>query len=224
MVCHASTKTDFIMLQNCLCTRFGVLYRQYKRGEHLVKLDIEKTAFDFDGVVADTFRTFIDIARLKYGLDIDYEHITEYDFMNIIDARREAVEDIIETLTHRPHEVDIRPNKGAAEVLPRISSKTGLLLVTARPYSEPVLLWFKRHFPQIDPAYIKVFATGDSTKKLPVLKEHGIKYFVDDRLDTCYMLEKADIIPVVYNQPWNRDHHPFYCVNDWVDIAYILGI
>ncbi len=189
-----------------------------------MKLEIEKTAFDFDGVVADTFRTFIEIAREKYGLIIDYEHITEYDFMNIIDAKRQAVDDIIETLTCRPHEVNIMPNKGASEVLPRISSRTGLLLVTARPYGEPVLLWFKKHFPQIDPASIQVFATGENTRKLPVLKEHGIKYFVDDRLDTCYMLEKADIVPVVYNQPWNKDHHPFYKVDDWDDIASILDI
>jgi uncharacterized HAD superfamily protein len=56
-----------------------------------------------------------------------------------------------------------------------------------------------------------------------VLKERGVRYFVEDRLDTCHLLAEAGIIPIVYEQPWNREPHPFAVVRDWDDIAEMIA-
>ncbi|HWR68615.1 MAG TPA: haloacid dehalogenase [Desulfomonilia bacterium] len=179
-------------------------------------------AFDFDGVIADTFRLFVRMARENYNYDINYDDITDYEFLKCIRMDRQHALEIIEVLTHDPHEVDLFPNYGADSVLIRMSSLSPLLVVTARPLSDPVALWFKRHIPQIDRRCIRVEATGVNTAKLEVLKGNSITHFVDDRLDTCHMLQEAGITPIVFTQPWNRRPHPFLAVNTWEEIATLI--
>ncbi|HON95728.1 MAG TPA: hypothetical protein PL013_08030, partial [Deltaproteobacteria bacterium] len=68
----------------------------------------------------------------------------------------------------------------------------------------------------------RVEATSVNTAKLEVLKRHGITHFIDDRLDTCEMLQEAGITPIVFTQPWNRKPHPFLAVETWGDIAALI--
>ncbi|MCU0576942.1 MAG: haloacid dehalogenase, partial [Desulfobacterota bacterium] len=167
-------------------------------------------------------RLFVRMARENYNYDINYDDITDYEFLKCIRMDRQHALEIIEVLTHDPHEVDLFPNYGADSVLIRMSSLSPLLVVTARPLSDPVALWFKRHIPQIDRRCIKVEATGVNTAKLEVLKGNSITHFVDDRLDTCHMLQEAGITPIVFTQPWNRRPHPFHAVNTWEEIATLI--
>ncbi|MEA3223111.1 MAG: hypothetical protein U9P49_08110 [Thermodesulfobacteriota bacterium] len=182
----------------------------------------EEIAFDFDGVVADTFRGFIDIAKSRYEINIDYEDVTQYQIENALNIDPEIVAEIIEILSNHPHEIDLPPNQGAIDVLEMISSISSPLFVTARPYSAPVKLWFKRHFPDRFSENIEIVATGENTEKLPVLKDRGINYFIDDRIDTCFLLLKEGITPIVYDQPWNREEHPFHVVRNWEDISRLI--
>jgi 5'(3')-deoxyribonucleotidase len=180
-------------------------------------------AFDFDGVVADTFKAFVAIAKKDYDIDIKYEAITNYEILKVININREISDKIIETITLYPHELDLQPNKGVSDVLSRMTSinHSPILVVTARPLHEPVALWFEKHLPDIAP-HVVIKATSENTKKLGVLKEHDIKYFVDDRLDTCEMLGNEGITPIVYEQPWNRQPHNFQIVRDWEDISKLI--
>ena len=178
-------------------------------------------AFDFDGVVADTFRLFVKLACTEYGIDIKYESITDYDFMNVLKIDKVLADKLIDILTDKPHEIDLRPNTGASEILTRLSSFAPVILVTARPYGHPVEKWIEKHLPDLKDL-ISVEATGENTTKLPFLKKKNIKYFVDDRLDTCRQLADAGITPIVYDQPWNRSSHNFKVVTDWHDIAELI--
>ena len=54
-------------------------------GENIRKIPPQKLAFDVDGVFADTFRTFVETARDQYGIQVEYEDITEYDFRQVMD-------------------------------------------------------------------------------------------------------------------------------------------
>lgn len=179
-------------------------------------------AFDFDGVVADTFRLFVKIARSDYHVDVEYEDITDYEFLNVIPMDPQDAREIIKTITYHPHELDLTPNRGAADVLGRIARNTPLLLVTARPFGWPIEKWFEKNMPEIQSGCIQVLATGENTAKLPILKKQKISYFVDDRLDTCRLLAEQGITPIVYDQPWNRQPHPFTVVKNWDDISALI--
>ncbi|HPC46738.1 MAG TPA: haloacid dehalogenase [Deltaproteobacteria bacterium] len=179
-------------------------------------------AFDFDGVVADTFRLFVRMAREIYGYGFDYEDITEYEFLKCIDMDERHALEIIAVLTNEPHEIDLYPNEGAPSVLQRLTCVSNVLVVTARPDPAPIELWFKRHMPGIPQGCLRVEATGVNTAKLQVLRRHHVTHFVEDRLDTCHLLRDAGITPVVFDQPWNRKPHPFLRVGTWTDVDRLI--
>ena len=62
-------------------------------------------------------------------------------------------------------------------------------------------------------------ATGDPDSKLQYLQEQKIRFFVEDRLETCLHLSGHGITPILFAQPWNRVPHPFLEVADWPALA-----
>ncbi|MRR08406.1 MAG: hypothetical protein EG828_16095, partial [Deltaproteobacteria bacterium] len=89
-----------------------------------MEIQPHEIAFDFDGVIADTFRLFVDMAKKDYNVDIDYEEITEYDFLTVVKMNYEDIAGLFDTITNHTHELDLKPNEGAAEVLARLAEKS----------------------------------------------------------------------------------------------------
>jgi hypothetical protein len=96
-----------------------------------------------------------------------------------------------------------------------------LLFVTARPEREVITTWL-RALLNLPHAAIDVAATGSFEAKIDVLTANGKSYFVEDRLETCFLLAEAGITPIVYRQPWNRQPHPFNEVCGWNEIEALL--
>ncbi|MFP3912780.1 MAG: 5' nucleotidase, NT5C type [Desulfobacteraceae bacterium] len=179
-------------------------------------------AFDIDGVIADTFRAFVHTARKQYGSRITYEDITDYDFRRVIDFDPQMAERIVQMILEDPLGSGIQPMKGAVEVLTRLSWATPLLLVTARSNKDAIVKWIQNALGLEGERRVQLEATGTHQEKLPVLLEQGVKYFVEDRLDTCFLLQERLITPIVFDQPWNRGPHPFYRVKTWEDISNLI--
>ncbi len=186
------------------------------------KIPHNELAFDVDGVIADTFRAFVETARNQYGIQIQYEDITEYDFRTVINIDENTSHEIIERILDDPLEMGIRPISGAVKVLTRLLDIGPLLLVTARPDKRAILKWIQLHLQLVDMSGIRLEATGTHKAKLPVLLEHGVKYFVEDRLETCYLIDGASVTPIVFEQPWNRKPHPFQTVKNWDEISAMI--
>ncbi|MFO7598802.1 MAG: haloacid dehalogenase [Candidatus Desulfacyla sp.] len=182
------------------------------------KIRPAELAFDIDGVIADTFRAFVKAARDSYGLEIEYEAITDYDFRKVIDIDDETSDAIIEQILEDPLGLGIAPVQGAVDVLRRLSCFGPLCFVTARTNRDAIMAWV-RHTLQIENGgSIQLEATGTHENKLPVLLKHGIRYFVEDRLETCYLIQQSPVTPIVFDQPWNRQAHPFLSVGSWDEI------
>ena len=181
-------------------------------------------AFDVDGVFADTFRTFVEKARQWYGYDLDYESITEYEFWNIISLEREKIDRILTSILDDPLGIGIRPMPGSVEVLTRLASHGPLRFVTARHEDRAIHRWARTHLPDVDAEAIRIIPTGAGESKPPVLSELQVRYFVEDRLDTCLLLQRSAIsTPIVFDQPWNRKPHPFSVVSTWEDIGAMIA-
>ncbi|QTA91048.1 5' nucleotidase, NT5C type [Desulfonema magnum] len=194
------------------------------------KIDTASIAFDIDGVFADTMTLFLDIARDEYDLkNFQYSDITSYSLEECLKIDREVVESIITKLLDGNHTSPLKPIEGSPEVLTRLGRKQieqghipAVLFVTARPYLGPIYDWILNFLP-FDSSYIEVVATGSYEGKTDVLLEKGISHFVEDKLETCFLLKEAGITPVLFKQPWNRQNHPFAEVSNWKELESLIA-
>jgi uncharacterized protein len=186
-------------------------------------IDPASVAFDFDGVIADTMSLFLDIARSEYCIKgIRYDDITCYALEECLDIDLEILKEIGRKIVEGDHAPPLKSFEGAAEVLIRLAERhPPILCVTARPYSEPVGDWVQDNF-SLDSNQMEVVATGTYDDKASVLTDRKITHFVEDRLETCFALQDAGIIPILYRQPWNRKPHPFIEVGSWAELARLI--
>ena len=180
-------------------------------------------AFDVDGVIADTMSLFLDIAREEYQIEgIRPEDMICYSLEECLNIDPDIIYAILDRILSGNHSGRLKPIDGATTVLTRIARHSNpLLFVTARTGSELIEDWLQEML-LLKRGAIKVVATGTFDGKTAVLLEHGVRYFVEDRLETCYQLKDAGIEPVVFSQPWNREDHPFIEVRSWEELEGLL--
>lgn len=190
----------------------------------LLRIPPNRVAFDIDGVVADIMTTFLNLARERYdrGHHLRYEHITTFRLEDCLDLEPRIIAELIRELIDRPHELPIEPLPHAIPVLRRLAEEAPLLFITARDRAGPIRAWLTRTLAPLSPEAIRVVATGDPDTKIHYLKDQGVQYFVEDRLETCWHLAAHGITPVLFVQPWNRSPHPFPEVQCWKDLGAML--
>lgn len=190
---------------------------------NLTRIDPRRLAFDIDGVVADIMSTFIQLAKERYGLDhLAYEDIVDFDLARCLPMDEAIIREILDLLLNKPETVDIAPLPEAVPTLTRLAQEQPLLFVTARDRSEPIAAWLSQQLPAVPSKNLKIIATGDPEGKLAFLQEHGIRHFVEDRLETCFQLALSGIQPLVFDQPWNRRPHSFPILYSWRDLADLI--
>ena len=172
--------------------------------------------FDIDGVVADTAGAFLRIARNTYNINsLSLEDITRFEVEDCLDIERQIVDEIFVSLLDEPLGAGLQPMEDAMDVLHKFAAQASLTFVTARPDKEPIAQWLQ-HF--LTPGVyddMRLIAMGEHDNKAGYIKNLGLQYFVDDRLQTCLMLADAGITPLVFNQPWNRHDHDLQTVDNW---------
>jgi uncharacterized HAD superfamily protein len=188
------------------------------------EIDLRTLAFDIDGVVADTMQLFLDIAREDFGIrHVRYSDITHYNLEDCLDLPPAIIAAIIEQILAGTHRPVLQPIADSPVVLNQLGARAGpLLFVTARPEAEVIARWLQQTL-QLPPKHITVVATGSFEAKADVLKDAGVRTFVEDRLETCYQLQDAGITPLLFKQPWNRHRHPFEEIDTWRNLARRLG-
>ena len=188
------------------------------------RIPLDSLAFDIDGVVADIMTTFLELARSRYdcGHHLRYEDLTTFRLEDCLDLEPDIIRSLIRELIDRPHELTVAPMPHAVPVLTRLARQSPLLFVTARDRATPIKTWLHRTLAEVPPVAIRVVATGDHDNKLHCLLDHGVQYFVEDRLETCQQLAEHGITPILFAQPWNRRPHPFLEVADWPTLAGLL--
>lgn len=182
-------------------------------------IDPATLAFDIDGVIADTMHLFLDILGDHYDVHtVSYEDITCYRLDDCLDLDEEVLKGAVKRILDGRYRAVLKPLPGAGPVLKRIAKSTGrVLMVTARPEPGPIGTWIDQ---LLDGQHrqAQIVATGSFEAKTDVLLQNGVKWFVEDRLDTCHLLKAAGIEPVVYRQPWNQEPHGYLEVGSWPEL------
>ena len=186
-------------------------------------IDPGDVAFDVDGVIADTMSLFLDIAREEYQIeDIRAEDMTSYILEECLELDPAVIYAILDRILSGNYSGTLQPIDGSPAVLTRIARhRNPLLFVTARTDSQLIEQWLQQVLG-LENKSIKVVATGTFEGKAAVLLEHGVRYFVEDRLETCFQLKNFGIEPVVFSQPWNRQDHPFIEVQSWKELEELI--
>lgn len=205
--------------------RAGLKVRSHSFADTTPQLRINplEVAFDVDSVVADTMHLFVNIVRTEYGLHhIAYEDITSYNLLECLDIDEEVIDAAIAKILDGTHKIKLDPIDGAVEVLARLGrTYRPLVFISARPHVDAIDTWLKNHLP-LEPEGIATVATGSYEAKAEVLARYNRSVFVEDRLETCYLLESAGITPILFKQPWNREAHPFVEVASWHELESLI--
>jgi 5'(3')-deoxyribonucleotidase len=182
-------------------------------------IDPTGLAFDIDGVIADTMHLFLDILADHYDVHtVRYEDITHYQLDQCLDLDEDTLQGAIARILEGRYRAELKPYPGSGKVLRRIAETTGrVLMVTARPDPGPIAGWMDR---LLDGQHhrAQIVATGSFEAKTDVLLQNGVRWFVEDRLDTCHLLKAAGIAPIVFSQPWNRESHDYLQVASWTEL------
>ena len=186
-------------------------------------IDPSSVAFDIDGVVADTMTLFLDIARQEYNLNsIQYSDITSYKLEDCLDIDPQVIDAIVLRILDGNYSARLHPIAGASEGLAKIQQHCSpVIFITARPYPGPIREWINQTL-RLDPASFEVITTGSHEAKVGILQQRHISYFVEDRLETCFLLQDVEVQPVLYRQPWNREQHPFVEVGTWNELQALI--
>jgi uncharacterized protein len=187
------------------------------------KIDPSSIAFDIDGVVADTMSLFIDIAKDEFGIDkLRYEDITSYSLEECLGIEKETIAAIVQKLLDGNYSNPLRPIQDAPGVLSRLGRQSGpLLFITARPYPGPIVEWLMENL-SLDMSSIEIITTGSFEAKAEILSRRGITHFVEDRLETCNLLDEKGIVPILFRQPWNRSNNRFFEVGAWSELEKLI--
>lgn len=190
-------------------------------------IDPSDLAFDIDGVVADTMAVFVRLAREQYGFTrLTKEDLRQYDLRACLDIPAEILDQLICLTLDDDHTRQIPPMDGAVAVLTRLAAHGPLRFVTARIWPESIIGWLQQTLSQVDAGRIEVYATGLPEAKCGILRDLKVKYFLEDRVETCRLLMENGIQPLLFDQPWNRGPEAglFPRIEDWSQLSRRLMI
>lgn len=180
--------------------------------------------FDLDGVIADTGEAFIRLACEEYDYcSFRLQDITSFQVEDCLAIPADLVEQIFHAILKDSLGTGLKPLPGAVDVITDMADKAPVTIITARPLEQPVTDWLDHFFPASTCKQIKLIAMGDHDDKVRYIKDHNLKYFVDDRVETCLQLARAELTPIVYNQPWNHNNHTLQKVNSWQEIDELFN-
>lgn len=179
--------------------------------------------FDLDGVIADTAAAFIRIACEQHNYcSFSLEDITSFELEGCIDMPVDLVDSIFKDIIADSLATDLQPMLGAMDVLTDLAEHHPITIITARHLRQPVIDWLAKYFPLDVGSNFNLIATSNHDDKLRYIQDRQLKYFVDDRAETCKMLADSNITALVYSHPWNRNGHGLPVVNNWQEIRELL--
>lgn len=190
-----------------------------------MKIDSDEIGFDLDGVIADTAEAFIRLACEQHAFcSFTLDDITCFQVEDCLNIPAPVVETIFGDILEDSLATGLQPMEGAVEVISEMTAAAPVTIITARSLHQPVQDWLEHFFPAEACANIRLVAMGRHDDKARYIHEHKLRYFVDDRIETCLQLADVAITPLVFSQPWNQGKHALQRVGSWQEIRSMLAL
>jgi len=162
-----------------------------------------KLGFDFDGVICDISEYLIKKVSEKLQRDITKDDFKKYHLNKSFPdelSKTDVTEIIKEVIEYDKHPLI----DGARYFFDNFYNKEfgkQINIITGRPsWSTSISKFMFNHFPDFK---ISIIHVNNMEKGLPA-KKIGITHFVEDNLYASIDLANHGIVPIIFNQPWNK--------------------
>ncbi len=184
----------------------------------------ESIGFDFDGVIADIGEAFMRIACEEFNYcSFTLEDINSFKVEDCTNIPETIVDEIFSDILADSLAKGLLPIGGALKVISSITRYTEVNIITARSLAHPVTDWLANYLPEETCRHINVIAMSDHDQKVKYILQQNLRYFIDDRAETCAQVADAGLTPILFRQPWNIQWNNFTTVNNWEQIATLLS-
>lgn len=189
------------------------------------KISVTELGFDFDGVLADIGEVFVRLACEEHNYcSFTLDDIINFTVEECIQIPPDIIATIFNDILEDSLATRLRPMDGMIEVIGDLAELGPITIVTARTKAQPVQDWLAHHLPKKTCSQIRLVAMGDHDDKVRYLKDLKLKYFIDDRLETCRQVAEANLTPYIFSNPWNNSNHGFATVSTWSEIRNLVDL
>lgn len=183
-------------------------------------INLSNIAFDLDGTCVDFTKSFIEIAENQYGITgFTSDQILTYEIEDHIALNRNDCGKIVQFIIENPFESNLTFIQNARETLEEFMEIEQIIFITSRHVIKPIVKWLSENFENNN---FQVYNVLKPHKKLKILHDLNIKYYIDDRLVTCELLSQFGFYPILYNQPWNQMNTKIPTIFSWNEIRDLL--
>ena len=177
-----------------------------------------RIGIDIDGVVSDSYEFWLGELNRHFGRNIT--RIDNYDIHTVFGVSREAMNDFFEDNTEHLFS-NTKPFRGAKEGIEALLREGHeVIYITARTPEERevTLRWLRKHeVPHLED---RVLFTGFGSK-LGLVRQWGIKAFVEDYLENAKMMAAVGIPVFLLDADYNQgelNENVVRCYN-WRDVV-----
>ncbi len=186
---------------------------------------------DFDDVLFNFNRSFVDFCNKKYGTKMTYEKITDYMMEKSWNEPIEVILKRIEEFFKSGEHDLVIPLAGSEDAIKSLSSKYDLVVITSRPdlIKESTNRWINKNFGDVFKGvhFSNQFMTGGGVarKKSEICKEIGVNLFIEDAPVYSMNIAKNGIPVILLNTPYNQNvsHELISRVNSWAEVEGKIG-
>ncbi|MDB4984756.1 MAG: hypothetical protein JWM20_935 [Patescibacteria group bacterium] len=163
-------------------------------------------AFDFDDVLCDTVRAFLEFREATFGPTIAYDDLSEKPLHEDLGISEDEESKRWDLFFKNDEFCYPKPDVEKISTLENLKPHARLVILTARYrlWHAQILTFVERYVPTLFEEVI--FTDHREGKKLKgvICKEQGISLLVDDNPEQIASCEQNGIEVLVFNQPWNR--------------------
>jgi len=168
-----------------------------------------KIGIDLDDVLCQTMRAVIKFHNNIYETNLKIDDVINYSLCKIWGGTEEETTKKIHEFHKTDYAKNIKPVKGAREILEKIKINNELYIITARPFDAigETEEWVQDHFPNI---FSKIYFTDQpyentaNITKEKICNDIGIDIFIEDNLKNALKCRCADRKVYLFDYQWNQ--------------------
>lgn len=181
-----------------------------------------KIGIDIDDTLLHSFEDFLDFYNEFHQTTHKKEDNTsDKKFHEFLGITKQELINFYRVYDKQERSHDLKPIKGAKEVLEKLVSDHEVILITARPevLTEKTHKIVRKNYPDFN---FKIIFNNkeENLSKGRICTKEGVQVMIDDDIDNALDCVKEGVQVILLNKPWNRrgEHEKIIRADNWFEI------